>query len=352
MRTRLGPAGRIVLSGAGVALVLAVIALAGAVPAPAADAPTGQPPAPILTLAAARGTITAGAQTTLTVQVPVPGAVLTVSRGTAVAPTYALLQTLVVDASGTATWTVSPRRTSVYRVEFAGDATWGAASAETTVSVRPRLTLTATSPVYQGTKVSFATRVRPAHPGATVEVQRVVAGVWTRWRTVTLDDESRGAFRWLSDRRGSIVFRLAMAADEDHVAGASAKCAVRVKDPNPYDVPRREAHFVVVDKSQFRLYYHEYGRVVRVFDCVLGKSSTPTPLGHFRIYSKDSDVGGPYGPRRMRYLGAYAIHGTNEPWLLTRSPRAYSHGCTRLANENILWLYGRCHVGTRVWNVL
>jgi lipoprotein-anchoring transpeptidase ErfK/SrfK len=60
---------------------------------------------------------------------------------------------------------------------------------------------------------------------------------------------------------------------------------------------------------------------------------------------------GPYGPRRMRYLGAYAIHGTNEPWLLSRSPRNYSHGCTRLSNPHILWLFDRVHVGTPVWNV-
>ena len=135
------------------------------------------------------------------------------------------------------------------------------------------------------------------------------------------------------------------------MAGTSAGATVRVRDPNPYGVPRSEAHFIVVDKSDYRLYYHEYGRVVRVFDCVLGKPSTPTPLGRFRIYSKESDVGGSYGPRRMRYLGPYAIHGTNEPWLLTRFPRAYSHGCTRLANDNVLWLYARVHVGTRIWNV-
>ncbi len=53
----------------------------------------------------------------------------------------------------------------------------------------------------------------------------------------------------------------------------------------------------------------------------------------------------------MRYLGLYAIHGTNEPWLLKRNPRNYSHGCTRLANADITWLYSRVHVGTPVWNV-
>ena len=95
----------------------------------------------------------------------------------------------------------------------------------------------------------------------------------------------------------------------------------------------------------------EHGWVVRVFDCVLGRPALPTPLGHFRIYAKDPHMGGPYGPRRMRYLGLYAIHGTDEPWLLHRFPRNYSHGCTRLSDAHILWLYPRCPVGTPVWNV-
>ena len=352
MRVHGRQAGHRTCRGAGAFVLLAVVVFAAAAaPAHAADEALDAPPTPPITFAADPGLITAVKTATLRVQIGVPGAVLVVTRGTAAAPTYALLRTVVADTTGTATWTVSPRRNSIYRVDFAGDAVWGAAFAETTVSVRPRLTLTATTPVYEGAKVTFSARARPAHPGATVDVQRLIAGTWTPWRSVKLDAESRATFRWVSDRRGYVAFRLAMTADADHVAGTGAKCVVRVKDPNPYDVPRSEAHFIVVDKSEYRLFYHQYGRIVRVFDCVLGKSSTPTPVGHFKIYAKDSDVGGPYGPRRMRYLGAYAIHGTNEPWLLTRFPRAYSHGCTRLANTNILWLYGRVHVGTRVWNV-
>lgn len=314
-------------------------------------APPAGAATPALTLTAARDTITAGQTTRLTAQVDVPGAVLTVTRGAGGAPVYSLVRTVVTDAAGVATWPIAPRRTSVYRVEFAGDTLWDAAAAEITISVRPRLTLTVSSPVYQGMKVAFATRVQPAHPGAPVELQRRVAGVWTTVRTMRLDDSSRATHRWTATVRGSLVFRVAMAADADHIAGASGRRFVKVKDPNPYGVPTSAAHYVVVDKSKYRLFYHERGRIVRVLDCVLGKSSTPTPLGRFRIYAKDANVGGPYGPRRMRYLGAYAIHGTNEPWLLSRFPRGYSHGCTRLSNTNIVWLYDRCPVGTPVWNV-
>ena len=335
-------------------LVAAVIALVFGVvwDTPRADAATpADLPTPTLTLDAVPGEVVAGNSATVTARIDVPGASLALSRMRAGENTFTMIRTLVTGADGSVFWRPKLGRTATYRVEYAGNDSWSAAAAETTLSVRPRLTLTATKRVYEGRNVSFSARVAPAHPGATITLQRRVKGVWTAWRTLTLNGASRAAYRWKSDQRGSIAFRLLMPADVQHSEGASARRIVTVKNANPYGVPAGLAHIVVVDKSEYRLYYHEYGRIVRVFDCVLGKPSTPTPVGHYRIYAKDAHMYGPYGPRRMRYMGAYAIHGTNEPWLLSRWPRAYSHGCTRLSNTNIVWLFSRLHVGTPVWNV-
>jgi lipoprotein-anchoring transpeptidase ErfK/SrfK len=335
-------------------LVAAVVALlCGALwSAPVAVAATPAAlPIPTLTIVAVPDHLIAGERATVSARIDVPGASLALSRMRAGEAGFTLLSTLVVGADGSAAWPIQPARTGTYRVEYAESAAWSAVSAETTISVQPRLRLTATEHVYEGRSVTFSAVVSPAHPGATVELQRLVNRVWTPWRTLTLNAESRASYRWTSDERGSFAFRLAMPADTEHSAGASAKQIVTVMHPNPYGVPAGLAHIIVVDKSQYRLYYIEYGRIVRVFDCVLGKPSTPTPVGHYRIYAKDPHMYGPYGPHRMRYMGAYAIHGTNEPWLLTRWPRAYSHGCTRLSNTNIVWLFSRCHVGTPVWNV-
>jgi lipoprotein-anchoring transpeptidase ErfK/SrfK len=54
----------------------------------------------------------------------------------------------------------------------------------------------------------------------------------------------------------------------------------------------------------------------------------------------------PLGIRAM-YLGtsAYRIHGTDAPWTIGQ---AVSHGCIRLTNEDVLDLYPRVPVGTRV----
>jgi lipoprotein-anchoring transpeptidase ErfK/SrfK len=306
---------------------------------------------PTLTLESTTQTITAGAQITLTATTDVPGAQLTLSRMRADESAFVALNTGTACAGGTLVWTKTPAANTVYRVEYAGGDVWEPAAAELAIAVKPRLTLTANASVYRDKVVTFRAGVTPAHPGATMELQRRVEGVWTAWQTVTLGDDSTGTYRWKSDKIGTFEFRLHMAADADHAQGFSAKTTVKVRNPNPYRVPASLPRIIVVDKSEYRLYYHEYGRIVKVFPCVLGKPSTPTPLGRFRIYAKDSNTSGPYGPRRMRYMGAYAVHGTNQPSLLTHFPRAYSHGCTRLSNTNVLWLFSKCRVGTPVWNV-
>lgn len=59
--------------------------------------------------------------------------------------------------------------------------------------------------------------------------------------------------------------------------------------------------------------------------------------------------GGPDNPlgARAMYLGSslYRIHGSNEPWTIGQ---AVSSGCIRMRNEDVMDLYERVHVGTRV----
>ena len=59
--------------------------------------------------------------------------------------------------------------------------------------------------------------------------------------------------------------------------------------------------------------------------------------------------GGPENPlgARAMYLGSslYRIHGSNEPWTIGT---AVSSGCIRMRNQDVIDLYGRVNVGTRV----
>ena len=60
-------------------------------------------------------------------------------------------------------------------------------------------------------------------------------------------------------------------------------------------------------------------------------------------------AGGPENPlgARALYLGSslYRIHGSNEPWTIGT---AVSSGCIRMRNEDVIDLYGRVPVGTKV----
>jgi hypothetical protein len=335
---------------AAVVLLLLVSGLAACLPAVARAA---EPPT--LALTADPATVVAGEPVTLAASLPgVSGATLTVTRQRAGATGFTTIGSGVTDAAGKASWTVTPPASTTYRVEFAGDATHAASLSEVSVGVRPRVTLTvvAPKPLFEKQDVRYTVTVRPAAPGETVQLVRWAAGGWVAFKDLTLDGESQASARLAAGAPGRLAVRAQTASAVEHLAAHSLPWKSTVYDRrNPYGVPTSIPRLILVDLSQYKLYYHEHGNVVRVFDCVLGRPSLPTPPGHYKIYAKDPHMGGPYGPFRMRYLGLYAIHGTNEPWLLDRFPRNYSHGCTRLANANITWLYSRVHVGTPVWNV-
>jgi lipoprotein-anchoring transpeptidase ErfK/SrfK len=57
-------------------------------------------------------------------------------------------------------------------------------------------------------------------------------------------------------------------------------------------------------------------------------------------------IDNPLGARAL-YIGSriYRIHGTAEPWTIGQ---AVSSGCIRLVNDDIIDLYNRVAVGTKV----
>ena len=93
---------------------------------------------------------------------------------------------------------------------------------------------------------------------------------------------------------------------------------------------------------------------------VVGKPSTPTPVGTFFVVNllKPPDPHGAYGAYTYDLSahstvfqtfaggdGHVAIHGTNEPWLLGQS---VSHGCIRVSNAVIRRLAHVLPLGTPV----
>lgn len=103
---------------------------------------------------------------------------------------------------------------------------------------------------------------------------------------------------------------------------------------------------IVINVSARRLSLYRNGQVYKSYPIAVGKPSTPTPRGNFKIVNKAYNPGGPFG---ARWLGlskkGYGIHGTNNP---SSIGKAVSNGCIRLLNPNIIELYNIVPVGTPV----
>jgi hypothetical protein len=343
------------------ALVAVVVVLAPA-SALAADSGAATPAAalatqpspsasPALTVTATPAVVTAGDHVRLVVSLGVAGAPVQLSRMRAGAAGFTTIGQLTTGAGGTLVCRVSPPATTTYRVDFAGDDQWLPASAEVTISVRPRVSLSVARRVYRGRSAALSVTIRLLHPGAAVSVQRWSDGAWAEWKSLTLGSDSRARAVWRPDTEGLARLRVLMPADAEHLEGVSSVHKVQVVKPNPYDVPLDAKGIIVVDISQYTLRFYSHGRLLRTFPCVTGRPSLPTPIGQFRVYARAMWPGGPYGSRIMSYHPPCAIHGTNEPWLLSRFPRNFSHGCTRLSNSHAIWLYDHTPLGTPVWNV-
>jgi len=87
---------------------------------------------------------------------------------------------------------------------------------------------------------------------------------------------------------------------------------------------------------------------IKQFKVGVGKSSTPSPLGEWKITQKSLNWGNGFGTRWMRLnvpWGIYGIHGTDKPYSVGGS---LSHGCIRMRNKDVEVLYPLIPMGTAV----
>ncbi len=116
---------------------------------------------------------------------------------------------------------------------------------------------------------------------------------------------------------------------------------------------------IVISLQDRKLALVENGDVIRVYPVAVGKRSTPSPTGEFKIvnrlskptyYRKGMVVEpGPKNPVGTRWMGldrkGYGIHGTNEPKSIGK---AASHGCIRMGTQDLEDLFTRVKVGDTV----
>ena len=162
----------------------------------------------------------------------------------------------------------------------------------------------------------------------------------------------------------NIVLVLDRAADAEERLWVRVRLSVLASNTTAW-VPRRAlggygtVHTrLVVDLRQLTATLFRRGSPVFRADVGVGRPEWPTPTGEFYVRNKLTKYANPfYGPlafgtsARSEVLtdwpagGFVGIHGTNRPDLL---PGRVSHGCIRLANEDILRLARLMPVGTPI----
>jgi lipoprotein-anchoring transpeptidase ErfK/SrfK len=119
----------------------------------------------------------------------------------------------------------------------------------------------------------------------------------------------------------------------------------------------RTSWHLVVDTSERRVTVYQDGLLVRTFQAVVGKPSTPTPIGQFfveeTVQVAANAVGAPFAlalSARSNVLqefdggpGQIALHGLSNVGGVPGT--AVSHGCVRLSDDTMRWLAARIGPG-------
>ena len=99
-------------------------------------------------------------------------------------------------------------------------------------------------------------------------------------------------------------------------------------------------YHLYVDLDNLLMYVYKDGEPVKTYEVSGGKPNSPSPIGTWRIISKDT-WGEGFGGAWLGFnvpWGNYGIHGTNEPWAIGRTNA--SKGCIRMRNKDVQELFG------------
>lgn len=105
---------------------------------------------------------------------------------------------------------------------------------------------------------------------------------------------------------------------------------------------------IIINADKKMLTVYNDNQIYVEFPVAVGKYSTPTPIGEWRVVHKSVNWGGGFGSRWLGLnvpWGIYGIHGTNKPYSIGSNA---SHGCIRMNNLNVEKLYPIIPMGTPV----
>ncbi|NPV53764.1 MAG: L,D-transpeptidase family protein [Firmicutes bacterium] len=104
---------------------------------------------------------------------------------------------------------------------------------------------------------------------------------------------------------------------------------------------------IVIDTERRTLTVFSDKKPYAEFPVAVGKPSTPSPPGEWKVIKKGAWSGG-FGTRWMGLnvpWGIYGIHGTNKPWSIGT---AASGGCIRMFNHDVELIFDWIKIGAPV----
>lgn len=128
---------------------------------------------------------------------------------------------------------------------------------------------------------------------------------------------------------------------------------------NDNKIRSKTNYLIWVSKSNFKVTVFEningIWKEKDVFECSIGAADTPTVTGEFEYFSKEARWSYPtyYVGPIMRFYKGYALHSTllryNGDSADGRLGKKISHGCVRLAPNNINWMAENIPLYTKVY---
>lgn len=118
---------------------------------------------------------------------------------------------------------------------------------------------------------------------------------------------------------------------------------------------------IIINIPSRTLELYQGDKLVKEYGVAVGKPSTPTPVGNFKIINMEvnpvwvspkspstivpSGPSNPLGYRWMEFYPTYGIHGTNAPWSIGQT---VSNGCVRMEESTVEELFELVQCGTPV----
>lgn len=163
--------------------------------------------------------------------------------------------------------------------------------------------------------------------------------------------------------------RLEAAVQRSHSRRASLPVETVKPEVSKADLAERYPTYLTVNRSSFELTLWKDLEPAKTYSVAIGAQGFDTPAGLYNIESKavdpawnvpDSDWAGdlagtvvpggvPENPLKARWMGIYAgagIHGTDD---LGSLGSAASHGCVRMAIDDVVELYDQVPVGAPIY---